>query len=754
MRLTVRTLLAWIDGLLEPGDQASLGEKVRASGVAPALVERVHDVVARPGLSAPPSLGRGLADDPNTAAEFLDNALDADRLEAFERVCVESDLHLADVAACHRLLAELSREPAAIEPMSAAAARRILETATKRLDPLTAAAVAVSSGGAPRSTGAASTPKRPQVRRAPVAAWISAVAALALLALLGGFFVWSISRSARRIETQDVAVAAAVPVEPSQDAQQPPDPKHRAEEHGPDDAVAIPAANAGEAPPTAGRGPVGSGPDAEIQPAPVAAAMPSAPDASPAPAPVVPQAQVDPPPPAAPPAIEQRVPSGDALAIVASPIMAAPPAAATAQESVPGDASDAGERSAAIDPADVARAGGPLLRRDAAAGETTWMLRSADAPLIDREDLLAPPWCHPAFVVAGLTIRLEPCSRAVLTIAADGTPCLEMVFGRAVVSGAAPDARLGVIAGGLRGTLSGVMRQPAGIELVLDRAPGQASSTSRRAVILAGAAEKVWRQAVDDGHAPLAGLAPEALLPARAAIAWSDHDPAAATIMPPTAEPEWIRSTGGGDRIERSAARALADVLAGDDATAIDDRLRRLAADRRAENRMIAAATLALLGDYGELVTLLGAERPQAVNETQWAALERMTVPLAIARGDNSAAALAEAFRAAGPPGTGDTLMAIARGFSDAELAEGAAAALVDALDDGSLAVRRAAIRSLLEIVKPDQRHRATYRADRPDALRDDGVGWWRTQLEQGRIRRGGVPPPPAPAVPQVRDDE
>ena len=80
MRLTVRTLLAWMDGLLSPEDQAALGEKVQASGVAPALVERVRDVIARRTLSAPPPAGRGLADDPNTAAEFLDNALAADRL--------------------------------------------------------------------------------------------------------------------------------------------------------------------------------------------------------------------------------------------------------------------------------------------------------------------------------------------------------------------------------------------------------------------------------------------------------------------------------------------------------------------------------------------------------------------------------------------------------------------------------------------------------------------------------------------------
>ena len=169
---------------------------------------------------------------------------------------------------------------------------------------------------------------------------------------------------------------------------------------------------------------------------------------------------------------------------------------------------------------------------------------------------------------------------------------------------------------------------------------------------------------------------------------------------------------------------------------------------------MIAAATLALLGDYRELVVLLTAEPPLALTETQWSTLEHLAVPLALARGDNSAAALAEAFRVAGPEGKGEALLACARGFSDDDLAAGGAALLVESLGDGSLAMRRYAIRRLLEIMPPDARHRSLYRADRPDALRADGIAWWKTQLEQGRIRRGGVPPAAAPALPRERDDE
>jgi len=51
-------------------------------------------------------------------------------------------------------------------------------------------------------------------------------------------------------------------------------------------------------------------------------------------------------------------------------------------------------------------------------------------------------------------------------------------------------------------------------------------------------------------------------------------------------------------------------------------------------------------------------------------------------------------------------------------------------------------------------RHRSLYRADRPAALRDDGIAWWKTQLDQGRIRRGGVPAAAAANGPPERDDE
>jgi len=132
MRLTLRTLLAWLDGLLSAEDQQVLADKVAASPVAPTLVRRIQDVVENAALAAPRIDARGLADDTNSVAEYLDNCLPADRLEAFERICIESDVHLAEVASCHGVLAEMSREAEAAAPIDATTCKRLLAAVRPR----------------------------------------------------------------------------------------------------------------------------------------------------------------------------------------------------------------------------------------------------------------------------------------------------------------------------------------------------------------------------------------------------------------------------------------------------------------------------------------------------------------------------------------------------------------------------------------------------------------------------------------------
>jgi hypothetical protein len=81
-------------------------------------------------------------------------------------------------------------------------------------------------------------------------------------------------------------------------------------------------------------------------------------------------------------------------------------------------------------------------------------------------------------------------------------------------------------------------------------------------------------------------------------------------------------------------------------------------------------------------------------------------------------------------------LFTLARGFSDAALAAGADAMLVEALTDPDLVVRRYAAKNLFEIVQPPAADRIRYRPDGLEEMRRQGAAWWRTQLEKQAIRR------------------
>ena len=108
MRLTLRTLLAYLDDQLARKDAEEIGTKIEKSDFAQRLQRRIRMLLNRRNISAPKVLMHGIGD-PNLVAEYLDSTLPPDQVADFEKICLESDIHLAEVAACHQILISLGR---------------------------------------------------------------------------------------------------------------------------------------------------------------------------------------------------------------------------------------------------------------------------------------------------------------------------------------------------------------------------------------------------------------------------------------------------------------------------------------------------------------------------------------------------------------------------------------------------------------------------------------------------------------------
>jgi hypothetical protein len=116
MRLTLRTLLAYLDDTLPAAEAADLGRKLAANPDAQRLVDRIRTVTRRRGIAAPTSTADRTPADPNAAAEYLSDALPADETAAFEAACLADDAYLAEVSACHQVLTLVLSEQVRVPP--------------------------------------------------------------------------------------------------------------------------------------------------------------------------------------------------------------------------------------------------------------------------------------------------------------------------------------------------------------------------------------------------------------------------------------------------------------------------------------------------------------------------------------------------------------------------------------------------------------------------------------------------------------
>ena len=109
MRLTLHTLLAWLDDTLPPSEVREIGKQVEETPLAQKLAQKIQKVTRRRRLTVP---GQGDSEetDPNTVAAYLDSVLPNDQEVEFEKLCLASDVHLAEVASVHQILSLMGQK--------------------------------------------------------------------------------------------------------------------------------------------------------------------------------------------------------------------------------------------------------------------------------------------------------------------------------------------------------------------------------------------------------------------------------------------------------------------------------------------------------------------------------------------------------------------------------------------------------------------------------------------------------------------
>lgn len=736
MRLTLRTLLAYLDDLLEPADAESIGKKVNDSEFATQLVSRLRDVTRRLRLGAPKVNGRGLALDANTVAEYLDNTLAAERIPEFERICLESDMHLAEVAASHQILTLVLGAPAEVLPESRQRMYQItgetefpaVVTAAAAAVPLDAAlievvpeepiaAILVEPDRANRSKP--EVPEYLRERSSTASRILPFAAAVVLVSLLGWVIYQALGPSTVSVATNDAPPAAAEPADIAVESH-PTGPtvvEPAAADTAPASAPLLPEAEPDASTPDAMPEPAA----AEIAPSPDdAAATPAAPDE------LMPlEAVTDAP---APPsdadaaALDTALPSIDATAAgTATPSSEIPPVTPPGTEPDMTESDPATEGAPAAAPGQngigrrVASNRDVLLRRDPQS--RLWGQLAAADILFPGDELLTLP-AYRSTLTLGVGANVQMIGPTCIQLGLDDAtrmPGIAIKYGRVIIMSAGrADMKLMLAVGDRRATLEfGPAETTVAIEvrphLRLGADPAvEAASLDADLYVTSG--ELNWRDA-SGAEAKLTAPVREVML--------GDTTMAADE----TAEfPAWTTGIDDERPIDQRAAMTLRDNIQAQRDIVLN--LKELASDRRPEVASLAARSLGYLDEFGALVSTIGDSSQRSFWAPNIAALRD-----GLGRGTEGATLVRATFQKQRSD-DGVPLYRLLCGYTPEQLQAGAAAELVELLDHEDLDFRVLGITNLTEITGSAN----FYRPERSANERQSQVQKWRQRLASGDI--------------------
>ena len=689
MRLTLRTMLAYLDEVLDPADSEALGKKINESEFASGLVQRIKTVSKKVRMDAPKLDGKGMGNDANTVSEYLDSTLPQDRVGDFERICLESDRHLAEAAACHQVLTLVLGKPADVpqELRDKIYALGHPESAPAKAKKAASPPIPTAANGKPAATQPAEVPDYLRAgQRGSIWPFLGTIAAAFLigaviLRAMGPFD--GTHPLVRWTSGTTVAEAVTTPTEGTPASTTPPGPPAAAtpESTEPSSETVAPV----EPPPM------------PVEPT-LEAAIPSEPPKPPAVIPDIPDPTDTAPKP------EKTTPA---------PPMPMPPPIATPAE--PGVAMDVGRF---ISDEQVLATLNP--------DDGLWYLKPSRGVLSAGERLLVLPTYRPQVALpSGVQITWAGESSARMEEPGEGGASrMTVEYGRfVVVTVGAAGAQIDLNLAGIEG-MATLVDADSALAVKVSRwiEPGKdpAAGAGIPVVELFTTAGRVtWRQAGQE----------KIDIPTGFVYQYVGADPP--ELRGPFHSPEWIdsRSLSG---IDRETSIVLHDLIATDLAKPLSLSLQERLTDRRVNVRALIARCLGNLEEFEPILKDLN----DAKLTSYWAA-EFDVLRQAILHSPDTAARLHQTIQRAREKDAA-ILTRLIWGFSQEDLEKGGATQLVKHLKDEEMDVRVLTFLTLIDITGAQE----FYRPEKKPELNAAAIRNWENRLEKGSITHKSPPTP------------
>lgn len=764
MRLTLRNMLAYLNNIIEdPAEIEDLRKKIEESEFATGLVHRIRSATSRQRLGAPNLEGRGIGLDANSVAEYLDNELSPERVPELEKVCVESDVHLAEVAACYQILAMYIKGTIEVDAdlkericqlgtpegaARAAAAKQVASDLASRqaalgADPIPPPAVMLPPSPAPptvevRTRKAFDVPDYLRVGQRgkwkPLAMTLLLAFILSAVALraMGPFDrhhplmrLLSVSAPVEVADEDSSGQPVAAPDAFVEDVDEAADlDRDVAEPADAAPAVAEPADTDGGAPGKTTPSPLGVRP-----PQPSRAPRDELPDgrAWPKDAPLVPEDDAEmppsgqgdettPPPVAADgelPAEPPGAADGGAPRVPAADEPANGPPAATGQP-------------AATGPVEVGyvKLSEPSFLVRYVAEAADWFRLPARTRLLSKDRLLVFPTYRPEIVLTpGVQVVFAgPSAVQTRAHSPQGEPELAIEYGRALIATAGvAGARIHL---DLAGHMGSVTFQEAASEMAVEVShylpPGanpELDSAWPVIRLYTTIGRIAWHAAGTDVSTPIEQ--------GQVRVIIGDQSETMAVAQAPA----WMLGTDLRD-VDRLASDTLQPFIAPDRPVSLT--LRERSEDRKSEIRSLAARCLAYLDSFETLIQEFDDDRQRAYWTAEYDVLRQ-----SLLRNPETAAKVRQVLEAFCGADAAE-LYRLSWGYSIEQLREGADRHLVDLLDHASLRVRVFAFENLQRITKKT----LLYMPEVSAARRKSSIQRWKEQLQNGAIVYETLPTP------------